>query len=108
MHWFQFADDAAVITGLENENQILLNHFTRRCAWANKKIRVDNCSILGITKSSTSSTQYLPKLIIKYEVVPTIDIGKSFRYLGRHFNYAKDNQIHMSEILDLLQDLMNK
>ena len=31
IHWFQFADDAAVITGLENENQILLNNFTRWC-----------------------------------------------------------------------------
>ena len=31
IHWFQYADDAAVITGLENENQIHLNHFTRWC-----------------------------------------------------------------------------
>ena len=28
-HWFQFADDAAVITSLENENQILLHHYSR-------------------------------------------------------------------------------
>ena len=28
IHWFQFADDATVITGLENENQLLLNHFS--------------------------------------------------------------------------------
>ena len=108
VHWFQFADDAAVITGLENENQILLNHFTRWCAWADMKIRVDKCSTFGIKKSSTSSTQYLPNLIINHEVVPTIDIGKSFRYLGRHFNYAMDNQIHMSEVLDLLKDFMNR
>ena len=33
-HWFQFTEDAAVITGLEGENQILLNHFTRWCNWA--------------------------------------------------------------------------
>ena len=26
--WFQFADNADVITRLENENQSLLNHFT--------------------------------------------------------------------------------
>ena len=30
-HWFQFADDAAVITGQEHENQILLNAFSRWC-----------------------------------------------------------------------------
>ena len=29
LHWFQFADDAAVITSMENENQLLLNHFSR-------------------------------------------------------------------------------
>ena len=29
VHWFQFADDAAVTRSLENENQILLNHFAR-------------------------------------------------------------------------------
>ena len=27
-HWFQFADDAAVVTGQEKENQLLLNRFT--------------------------------------------------------------------------------
>ena len=27
-HWFQFADDAAITTGLQYENQILLNAFT--------------------------------------------------------------------------------
>ena len=66
VHWFQFADDAAVITGLENEHQILPNHFTRWCAWADMKIRVDKCSTFGIKKSSTSSTQYFPNLIIKH------------------------------------------
>ena len=67
------------------------------------KIRVDKCSTFGIKKSSTLLIQYLLKLIINHEVVPTSDIGKSFRYLGRHFNYTMDNQIHMSEVLDLLQ-----
>ena len=33
IHWFQFADDTVVITGLEHENQILINHFTRWCNW---------------------------------------------------------------------------
>ena len=107
VHWFHYADDAAAITGLENENNILLNHFTRWCAWANMKTRVDKCSTFGIKKFSTSSTQYLPKRIINHEIVPTIDIGKSFRYLGRHFNYAMDNQIYMSEVLNLLLGLMN-
>ena len=108
IHWFQFADDAAVITGLENENQFLLNHFTRWCTWADMIIRVDKCSTFGIRKASSSSTQYLPKLTINHETVPTVDIGESFRYLGRHFNYTMDNQIHMSEALEFLNALMKK
>ena len=36
---------------------------------------------IGNKKSSTSSMQYLPKLIIDHEVVPTIEIGKSFDVL---------------------------
>ena len=27
-HWYQFADDAAIVTGQQYENQILLNAFT--------------------------------------------------------------------------------
>ena len=30
-HWFQFAEDAAVVTGLESENQVLLNAFSCWC-----------------------------------------------------------------------------
>ena len=108
IHWFQFADDAAVITGLENENQILLNHFTRWCTWANMIIRVDKCSTFGIRKSSTASIQYLPKLFINQVTVPTVEIGKSFKYLGRFFNFPMDNIDHMSEVLQLITDLMRK
>ena len=108
IHWFQFADDAAVITGLENENQILLNHFTRWCTWANMIIRVDKCSTFGIRKSATASMQYLPKLFINQVTVPTVDIGKSFKYLGRFFNFSMDNFDHLSEVLQLVTDLMRK
>ena len=108
IHWFQFADDAAVITGLEKENQLLPNHFSRWCTWANMKIRVDKCSTFGIKKASTSSVQYLPKLILNHDVIPTISKGESFKYLGRYFNFSMDNHSHMSEVLDLLSSLMNK
>ena len=40
--------------------------------------------------------------------VPTVDIGKSFKYLGRHFNYTMDNQVHMTEAHELLSDVMKK
>ena len=108
IHWFQFADDAAVITGLENENQFLLNHFTRWCTWANIIVRVDKCSTFGIRKSSSASMQYLPKLFINQVTVPTVNIGKSFKYLGRFFNFSMDNFDHLSEVLQLVTDLMRK
>ena len=63
LHWFQFADDAAVITSLENENQILLNHFSRWYTWEDMILRVDKCSSFGMKKSLTSSLQFLHKLI---------------------------------------------
>ena len=40
-HLYQFANDAAVLTGQEYENQILLNAFTAWCTWCNMIIRVD-------------------------------------------------------------------
>ena len=107
MHWFQFADDAAVITSLEQENQILLNHFTRRCTWASMVIRVDKCSTFGIKNSRTLSTQYLPKLLINQTNDPTVENGKSFKYLGRIYNFSMNNIDNKSEVLELVTNLMS-
>ena len=71
-------------------------------------LRVDECSIFGIRKSSTASIQYLPKLFINQVTVSTVEIGKSFKHLGRLFNFSMDNIDHMSEVLQLITDLMRK
>ena len=47
IHWFQFADDAAVISTQEFENQHLLNRFSIWCQWSNMFIRVEKCSTLA-------------------------------------------------------------
>ena len=73
IHWIQFANDAAVITGLEDENQILLNHFTLWRNWAGMIVRVDKCLTLSIKKAANSSIQYLPKLILNSSLVPTVE-----------------------------------
>ena len=91
IHWFQFADDAAVITGQECENQHLLNRFTIWCQWSNMIIRVDKCSTFAIKKALTKSIQYLPKLLISNCPVPTVKIGESFKYLGRFFDFNMSN-----------------
>ena len=98
IHWFQFADDAAVISSQENENQILLNRFTVWSQWANMIIRVDKCSSFGIKKRSSKSIQYQPKLFVINQLIPRIELGEYFRYLGRcfDFNMMKDER-HKSE-----------
>ena len=107
-HWFHFAEDAAVITDLENENQILLNHFTRWCNCSGMKIRVDKCNTFGTKKSTTSSVQFLPKLIINNSLVSTVERNNSFKYIGRFINFSMDNTDHMSVLLSTINDLMRK
>ena len=106
VHWFQFADDAAVITGQERENQLLLNCFTIWCQWAGMIIRVDKCVTFGMRKGSTKSMQFQPKLIINSELVPPIKNGGFFRYLGRHFDFTMSNEKHKSELVEVLESLM--
>ena len=105
-HWFQFADDASVVTSTEIENQILLSAFARWCSWAEMIIRVDKCHSFGMKKFISVSKQYKPKLYVGHEMIPPVEIGKSFTYLGRHFNYAMDDQTHKDEIIEKFADLM--
>ena len=108
IHWFQFADDAAVISGHERANQILLNRFTVWCQWSGMIIRVDKCSSFGIKKDTTKSVQYLPRLFLNNLLVPRVQIGESFRYLGRYFNFNMSDENHKSELLDTFTDILNK
>ena len=64
-HWFQFADDAAVITGQEHENQILLNAFSRWCTWENMKTRVDKCHSFSIKNDRIDLKTSTPKTLHK-------------------------------------------
>ena len=43
--------------------------------------------------------------ILNHNLVPTVQIGKSFIYLGRYFNFSMDNHDHLSEVLDLVTNL---
>ena len=49
-NWLQFAEDAAAISGLESENQTLLNAFSRWCIWSRMAVRVDKCHTFSIMK----------------------------------------------------------
>ena len=102
IHWFQFADDAAVITSQESENQHLLNRFSVWCQWSDMIIRVDKCSTFGIKKATTKSIQFLPKLLINNRLLPKINIGESFQYLGRYFDFEMSNNNHKEELTSLV------
>ncbi|CAB4022313.1 Hypothetical predicted protein [Paramuricea clavata] len=108
LHWFQFADDVAVVSGQEKENQMLLNRFTIWCQWAEMITRVDKCSTFGIRKQLTKSIQYLPKLFINNCLVPRVELGKSFRYLGRYFDFNMSDEDHKSEVYDTLTNILNE
>ena len=108
IHWFQFADDAAVITGQESENQHLLNRFSIWCQWSNMVVRVDKCSTFGIKNVLSKYAQYLPKLLINKDLIPTIKTGESFEYLGRHFDFNMTNEKHKSKLISLNDELMSE
>jgi len=84
IHWFQFADEAAVISGQESENQLLINRFVIWCQCSSMIIRFDKCITFGIRNLCTKSVQYLPKLLINGVLVSCVEMGESFRYLGRN------------------------
>ena len=70
-------------------------------------IRVEKCSTFGIKKALTKSIQYLPKLLIKHDLIPTVKIGESFEYLGRFFDFDMSNQEHKSKLISLIDELMS-
>ena len=51
-HWFQFADDATVISEQKQKNQMLLDHFTVLCQCAGMIVRVDKCCRITIVGDS--------------------------------------------------------
>ena len=69
-------------------------------------IRVDKCSTFGIRKTLTKSVQYLPKLLINNKLIPTTEIGESFRYLGKYFDFGTSDKKHKEELITLLEDIM--
>ena len=71
-------------------------------------IRVDKCINFGIKKSTTKSTQYKPKLLINKELLPCVEIGDSFCYLGRYFDFDMSNTVHKRELSHTVTNIMSK
>ena len=107
-HWFQFADDAAAVSSGESENQVLLNAFSRWCAWSRMIIRVDKCHTFGIHKQGSASKQFKPNLFINNQKVNPVNIGESFAYLGRHFDFDMSETNHKQKLTDSFTTLMDR
>ena len=106
-HWFQFADDTAITTSLTNDNQMLLNLFTKWSSWADLIIRVDKCKTFGIKKMVTSCEQFQPYLIISHQKVPAVPDGESFKYLGKLFNFGMDNSSVKKELIEKIENYLS-
>ena len=107
-HWFQFADDSAVTTTNEEDNQLLLNLFTKWCTWANLKLRVDKCHTFGIRKMATMVCQCKPFLLVNNQRIPPVELDESFKYLGKEFNYKMSTQHTEKDLTDELSKYLTK
>ena len=83
-HWFQFADDTAIISAHKQDNQLLCNVFNKWCTWADLHIRVEKCHTFGIKKQASKAIQHQPVIIISGKRVPPIEDDHSFNYLGKN------------------------
>ena len=97
-HWFQFAEDTAIVTALEEDNQCLLNLFTKWSSWTDLEIRVDKCHSFGVKKYMSSAIQYQLNLTINGEKVPPIENGESFEYLGKQFSFSMATDVIKSQL----------
>ena len=70
-------------------------------------IQVDKYSTFGIKKALLKSIQYLPKLFINNNVIPTTNIGDSFCYLGEYFDFDMSNNKHKYELITLVNNLVS-
>ena len=103
-----FNSQCAVISGLESENQVCLNLFSRCCSWTDMIITVDNCHSFGMKKSGTSSKQFQPKLFVNNELIPPVKQDELFTCLGRHFDYKMTNNQHKDDLLSDTKNIMKK
>ena len=61
--------------------------------------------IIIITKLGSSSKQFMSKLFIDNELILTVKIGKSFKFLGRYYNYDMDDEEYNKNILETTREL---
>ena len=82
----QFADDMALVTALESNNQYLCNAFVKWSTWAGLVIKVSKCHVFGMKKVKTYITQYKPYITVSKVPIPPVELNENFTYLGKDFS----------------------
>ena len=107
-HWFQFADDTALISAHEEDNQHLTNVVSKWCTWADLSIRVEKCHTFGMKKYTSKVVQYEPVITLLGKRIPPIQSGESFTYLGKQFNFEMNFEEIKSELINEINDYLSK
>ena len=107
-HWFQFADDTALISAHEEDNQLLTNVVSKWCTWADLSIRVEKCHTFGIKKYTSKVVQYEPVITLLGKRIPPIQSGESFTYLGKQFNFEMNCEEIKSQLINEINDYLSK
>ena len=109
-HWLQFADDTAIISAHEQDNQLLCNVLNKWCTWADLYIRVDKCHTFGIKKQASRAIQYhaMQLLFQGNEYHAPIENYHSFNYLGKQFNFSMDCESIKIELLFEIEEYLKK
>ena len=107
-HWFQFADDTAIVTSTEEDSQALLNVFTKWSHWADLIIHLKKCFTFGLKKNGKKACQFKPYLKINNGMIPAIDIGDNFKYLGKEFSFDMDTTRIKEKLEDKIKNYFEK
>lgn len=105
--WLQFADDAAIISNCCKDAQALLNVFSSWCTWANMVIRLDKCCSFGMRKNDGEYCQFEPALFIGNGIIPPIQLGSAFKYLGKLYDFDLKNDLAKLNIAQKLENFLS-
>ncbi|MDW0252356.1 MAG: reverse transcriptase domain-containing protein [Nitrososphaeraceae archaeon] len=104
--WFQFADDAAIVSSNVKDSQSLLDLFIAWCDWSDMHIRIDKCCVFGMAKVKNVFSQILPVLFVSGQKIPVISLGDYFKYLGKIFDFEAKNSKAKEMLVDKLNSLL--
>ena len=71
-------------------------------------IQEGKCITIGVKKATTKSIQFQPKLFINNQLIPCVDNGYSFNYLGRYFDFGMTNSMHKSKLTAELNTILSQ